>query len=379
MKEYEKRKLFPLLENKFRTHKKNTSKNPDMGYDANIISLINKLYIRHIALNADVKHFGVKASEVNEIKLGTLLIDLFEFAIDIWMQRNNTQVSFNTLEKDIFEAFDLEKIYSVLFNNINSQKRLYSKLKYLHHIFLCIKDINDNVNFQKAKKIFFEELNYLTSEKREIYYSFLVTIGIERLNLGMLDEVEDLFFIINKRLKEGFTVNLESKDLSLNNFLDYIQIGLFLNNLKWVNNFLKNYLSYLHKDIRKDVELYVKAILKFKAKEYKSSNELLSKINRKSPYLYIDVYVLKLKILFELKLYDECHDELKNMNEYLRKERSVKDLLIIYSKSFCKAYALLLTVIQNPSDKKINELQFLLSNNLMLGKKWISEKLVIVT
>ncbi|MFZ1320289.1 MAG: hypothetical protein WAT71_01910 [Ignavibacteria bacterium] len=375
MKEYEKRKLLPLFENIYITHKKNISNKPVINFEADIINSIDKLYIDHLTKNSGIKKYELKASEINDYKLGIILIDLFEFVIETWIAKKTIQTSLNTLEKDLFYTFEFEKIYSNLLKNFHSQKKLLTLLKFLHQICLCIKDLNDSINFQKAKNFFFNELNTISSEKREKYYSFLITIGIEKLNLGHSLEVEDLFFIINKKFKEGFTSDIESKDLSLNNFLDYIHTALIINKVKWVNEFLKNFVSYLHSDVRVDLELYGKAILKFKVKDFKSCKILLYKIKRNSPYIFVDVFILKLKVLFELNFYDACHDELKKMNAYLRKKRQVNDLLIIYAKVFCKAYALLLKIFQNPTEKSINELQFLLSNEIMIGKKWIIEKL----
>ena len=374
MKEYKDRKLYPLFEKTYKTHKKNILSKPVINYDANIINAIDILYTDYLLKNSDTKQFGGKLTEIAEYKLGVKFVNLLEYMIELWTRKINKPVTLSTFEEDIFKLFEIDKILLNLSNSFYTQNKMYPLINFLHHLSLCTKDLSDNLNFRKAKRIFFKELRFISPEKREKYYTFMILYGIEKYNRGFFEISEDLFFIIDQKLKEGFTSDLENKDLTLNNFRNYILIALNMNKLTWVNDFIKKYGPYLHHEIR-DLELFGKAILMFKANDFKSCKDLLLKIKKNNPYTFIDISVLKLKVLYELKLYDTCHDELKKTNEYLRKKRSVNDLLIIYSKLFCKAYALLLRIIQNPSEKNINEIQFLLSNELMIGKKWINEKL----
>ena len=116
------------------------------------------------------------------------------------------------------------------------------------------------------------------------------------------------------------------------------------------------------------------ALLAFARKEYAVCIELISKIDKKNPYIFIDVSVLKLKALFELKSFDECHHELKNFKEYLRKERSVNDHIIIYSKEFCIAYSLLLKLNNKPVKNNLYNIQYMILNKKFIGKKWITVK-----
>ena len=117
------------------------------------------------------------------------------------------------------------------------------------------------------------------------------------------------------------------------------------------------------------------AILSFHEKKYLLCNELLSKIKKRNPYNFIDIFILKLNVLFELKDIVECHAELKKFKEYLRKEHTVQDLLRVYSNEFCKAISLLLKLNQSPTLKNLNDLQFLISTKVFIGKSWITLKM----
>ncbi|MCB0728936.1 MAG: hypothetical protein KDD00_15835 [Ignavibacteriae bacterium] len=374
MKEYEERKLFSSFENTYKTHRKNISDKAVMDYDINIIDSIENLHINILEKNSDVKQYQKNISELADFKLSFILVNLLEYVIEKWIWNNRKMTSDYKIEEDIIETFEFDKILLNLSERLTSQNGLYPTLKFLNHLRLCIKDFYENDNFENAKKIFFKELSNIAPEKREKYYSLLISIGIEKYNRGNSEAGEDLFLLINKKLNEGFTGDLENKDIMLNNFRNYIHIALNINKIKWVNDFIIKYGPYLQPEIRDDLILFGKAIVMNKNKDFKSCKELLDQIKRKNPYIFVDVSVLKIKVLFELNLHDKCFDELKKFNEYLRKERTVNELLIKYAKNFCKAFSLLLKINQNPVKKNILDLEIFLSRNVLIGKKWIIEK-----
>ncbi|MBK8551614.1 MAG: hypothetical protein IPL53_11360 [Ignavibacteria bacterium] len=102
---------------------------------------------------------------------------------------------------------------------------------------------------------------------------------------------------------------------------------------------------------------------------------MLGKINKVSSYYFIDVSVLKIKTLYELKNIEECHNEIKNFKEYLRKDRIINEHIISYSKEFLRAFTLLLKLNQNPTANNLNNLEYLLSKKNLIARKWIILKM----
>lgn len=162
--------------------------------------------------------------------------------------------------------------------------------------------------------------------------------------------------------------------MPLNQFRNYIIIGINLRKYSWVRNLIKNYGPILPSSVRDNDILIGTSLLMFAKKEYAACIELLLQIKKINPYHFVDVSVLKLKTLYELKKIVECHNELKKFKEYLEKDRIADDHLIIYSKEFLKAYSLLLKLNQNPTANHLNNLEFFLSKKNLIAKKWISEK-----
>ena len=160
MKEYEERKLFSSFENTYKTHRKNISDKAVMDYDINIIDSIENLHINILEKNSDVKQYQKNISELADFKLSFILVNLLEYVIEKWIWNNRKMTSDYKIEEDIIETFEFDKILLNLSERLTSQNRLYPTLKFLNYLRLCIKDFNENDNFENAKKIFFKELKF---------------------------------------------------------------------------------------------------------------------------------------------------------------------------------------------------------------------------
>ncbi len=179
---------------------------------------------------------------------------------------------------------------------------------------------------------------------------------------------------MNNKLKEGLTDDLKERNPKLNEFRDYIIIGIKLKKYEWVNELIKSLGSFLPSSVKENDILLGKSFLLFAKKKYSACNDLLGQIKKISPYYFIDVSVLKLKTLYELKDFVECHNELRNFREYIGKDRIVNNKLIVYSKEFFRAYSLLLKLKEKPTANNLNNILFLLSKKEFIAKKWISDK-----
>lgn len=116
-------------------------------------------------------------------------------------------------------------------------------------------------------------------------------------------------------------------------------------------------------------------MLSFSKNDFQVCYRQLSKVKRKNTFLFVDVSLIKLKVLYELKRIDEAYDEVKKFKEYLRKDRQSDHMLFKNSREFCRAFTLLLRLKQNPTVKNLNELQYKLSKNIMNGRNWIILKM----
>lgn len=374
LKEYDKKDQFSTFRQKYTKLKTEISNKPIVNYDYNIVSQLDTIYLNHSKRTIKPLMFDKIFADTYNFRLGTFLFELLELMIEIKFRRSSKLLVSDFIAEEIFSGLNISKILTYLSGKEYSNNKLYQLLNFLYLMYLCITDFNDRQSYLNAKKIFFRDLKSISKEKRTDYYTFLINYNVELLNNSVPGAYRELFFLINKKLSEGLTADLTRKNLPLNQFRNYIIIGINLRKYSWVRNLIKNYGPILPSSVRDNDILIGTSLLMFAKKEYAACIELLLQIKKINPYHFVDVSVLKLKTLYELKKIVECHNELKKFKEYLEKDRIADDHLIIYSKEFLKAYSLLLKLNQNPTANNLNNLEFFLSKKNLIAKKWISEK-----
>lgn len=374
-KEYEKRNLFASFKQKYESIKIKTSESPIVNYDANTFHQIENIYKNYLRSISDSKNLIDKIFETGISRNGLFIIELLENLIEISVIKGSKNLDTVSMDEQIIENLNIEKILLHFKEISDSPNKIYHTIKFLHLVYLCSKDIRNNKCYTEAKKILYKELKSVSDDRREIYYICLINLKIAQLNNSIPGAVEELFSLMNKKLEEGLVDDFRNKNLPVNQFRDFILVGLNLKKYKWVSNFIDNNSKYLHNEIREDYTFLSKAMLSFSKNDFHVCHQQLSKVKRKNTFLFVDVSILKLKVLFELKNIDVAYDEVKKFKEYLRKDRQSDHLLFKNSKEFCKAYSLLLKLYQKPTDKNLNDLQFSLSKKIMNGKNWITLKM----
>lgn len=373
--EYNKRNLPLLFRQEYKKYHKNISNKPAVNYNYNLTLQIDKLNIEQLSSESDSKNSELIFSKSENFRTGVYLIELLENLIDKWTQQSNGILISDKMNEEVFASLDFEKILEHFQKNLKAGDKIYHILKFLYLIYKGLDNPNDSSNYLKARQIFFRDLKSVSKEKREDYYIFMKCLLVNNINMAVSGSLEEMFFLINKKLKEGLIEDIENKNLTINNFRDYVFIAVNLGKYRWTNSFINKYGSLLPEEIREDYILISQAFISHKTKNYSKCLEQLSKIKRKDHFFYIDVSVLKMKTLYDSGSYNECHDELKKINEYLRKDRVISKFLRTYAKEFCNCFSKLLKLRQYPVNNNLINLEFRLSKNNMIGKKWIISKI----
>ena len=374
LNEYNKRNLSLPFVNGFIDMKKTLTKEPVVNYDYYILYKLESYYLKGLKSKTASTIFADNLIRSGYIRTAVYLIDMLENLLELYNEKLEGVISSIEREEEFLKSFDFDNILLRLSENSKSGDKLFQIIKFLHLIYLGNKDPLNNDYLIKAKKIFIKDLKSVSKEKKEKYYFFMFNLIVERINIAVSGSYEELFLLMNKKLKEGLTDDILNKNISINKFRNYVLTAVELGKLKWANDFIKKYGLLLPPDFRDDCVFMGKALIALHMKKYLICKELLDKVKKRNSYYYIDASVMKLKVLFELKIIDECHDELKNLNGYLRKERFIQNNFKVYAKEFCKAYSLLIKLYQNSSVHNLSELEFLLSKNNFIGKKWITLK-----
>lgn len=374
LKEFDRKKLHSSFRQKYMQLKKKISKVPFVNYDYNIISQLDLINLKNLKKTVRPEKLEKTFIEAYNLRLGTFLFELLELMLEVNTRRKSKLLVSDFIAEEIFSGLNIEKILTYLSGSSNSSNKLYPLIRFLYSLYLCDTDIRNKDIYFTAKKMFFRDLKSLSKEKRTIYYTYLMNYNIDQLNNSVPGVIKELFFLMNKKLNEGLIDDLKERNLYLNQFRNYIIIGIQLKKYRWVSDLINTYGSILPPTVKENDILMGKSLLLFAKKDFSSCNVLLGRIKKISPYYFIDASVLKLKTLYELKNIEECHNELKNFKEYLRKDRVVNDHIIFYSKEFLRAFTLLLKLNQNPIASTLSNLQYIISKNNFISRKWILKK-----
>lgn len=374
LKEYDRKHLITSFRQSYKKLKNEISNIPIVNYDYNIISQLDIINLSNFKKTARPGKSEKIFIDTYTFRLGTFLFELLELMVDVNTRRKEKLLVSDFIAEEIFFSLNINKIIPFLSGKSYNTNKLYPLIRFLYYLYLCKTDINDRKSYITAKKIFFRDLKSISKEKRTNYYTYLINYNIELLNNSVPEAFMEIFFLMNNKLKEGLTDDLKERNPLLNQFRNYIYTGINLKKYNWVNELIKNFGPLLPSSLKENDILMGKSLLLFAKKNFAACNVLLGQIKKISPFYFIDVSVLKLKTLYELKNIDECHDELKKFKEYLRKDRIVNDHIISYSKEFLSAFTLLLKLYQNPTANNLSNLQYLLSKKKFIAKEWISAK-----
>lgn len=377
--EYHKRDLDVPFEQSYKKLISEISNEPVVNYNYHHISQLDKIYQDHLKSQRASNYTSDKFIKSGNFRTGVYLIELLEHLIKVWNMKAAGILSTESPDAEIFRSLNFEKILLTFSRNSGSPDKIYQIMKFLYLIYLSLNDPRNTENYKEAKRIFFRDLKSVSSEKKAQFYELMIGIMIDRVNLSIPGSREELFYLMDRKLKAGFVKDIKDSERVINGFRDYIFTSIGLGKFRWAKNFINKFGPLLPPDIREDHILLGKSLILFHEKKLILCNELLNKIKKKNPFFFVDVSVLKLKVIFELKQFDECHEELKKFKEYLRRERVIQDHLRVYAKEFCNAFKLLLKLKRTPDKTNLNELEFLLSQKDMIGKKWIILKMNEIT
>jgi hypothetical protein len=139
---------------------------------------------------------------------------------------------------DIAKNFKSEKLIKIL-EERNDPAFLHVILNYF--LYKSFVNLHDDSIIEKFRKIFFNNLNNLSYEKKNEIFSNMISRLFLKVNSGKPEYLKDVFKLYNIKLKLGLYSELKFIRYPANAFRDYIVVGLRLKKYKWVEDFIKKY------------------------------------------------------------------------------------------------------------------------------------------
>lgn len=310
--------------------------------------------------------------------LENMLTDINEIIVLRGIGRNKFKKSL--IAESFLKSLDIKIFLEYLSHN----KIKNNYIVFLINSILMLMYPKNETYFNQAKHLILNNSDYIYKENPEGFWGYFVILG--NYCVKMVEKGKTEFDLGGFELyKHSLKLLSESFDKSKNKiqsafYLNLIKQGIALNELDWVEEFIRNYTKYLEQKDRENTYNYANALLNFKKEKYEKSLSYLSKIPLKSNnYSNMQINISTLKCYFELSFYDAAFSLIDSSKHYLSttdeldykaKEYFMKGLIIMY-----KLFKLKIKVYSNDTPKiDLSNLKFKIINSPAVSTKWCLEK-----
>ena len=166
--------------------------------------------------------------------------------------------------------------------------------------------------------------------------------------------------------------------MQANLFRNIFYTAVVLKKYEWAEAFLNDYHSYLLPEQREDMFNYTKAVLNFERKRFAEALEQIFRVNYNFFVLKYEAKTLTMKILYELKLFEQALSLIDSFSHFLSKNKKVSEL---YKRQFMNFLKYCRALIKKSQKKEqftkvdIAELKKKISDEKdIINKSWLLEK-----
>lgn len=328
----------------------------DLSSTKNFMQGNGKLYREHFSIKTDFQIFG-------------FLHDILKNSTEIQQQKFMGSEQNTTLPEIILKKLPVKEI-------LESMKKIYPDYyKYtsiIYQMYLSFRNFSDKVNFLKALRLHKEIKKTLSDSDNQFIYVMFITYCINQTHFNKPEFYKYLFTIINEKLRDGYFSELKENNFPVNNFRDYVFIGLRVGETEWVRDFIKNYSSLLPSRYRKDDVLIAESLIALNEQKFEDALSYLSKVKKKNYLHYTDSSFYKLRAFYELCYFDEALNEVDRIRKYLNTNSEIPSIFINKYSSYLKDIEVLIKYSEGKIDKDDFNLYFK-ESDLITGDNWVSK------
>ncbi len=300
---------------------------------------LQRINLEHLVQNRKFEKYFSEYYENSLYQTCLSFINLFEFGMEFKQQDYlNKKYDFNIVS-EILKKIDFGELAR------RSEYRMSYVFKFtllFYHLYKCFEDLENESDYFEARKIFKEIKDHISEDTRLKIYMMFIYYCTHKQNQGVKKFVNELFALYNEKLKSGYTSDFRANSYPLNNFRDYVLIGLELKEFEWVENFLKEYSDFLPEETRFEEVAISKAKVRVAHSDFGEALKELAGTKPSNFIHYLDISTIRLVCYFELEMIEEAYAEMDKFRHYLRNHKEVPKIHKMYATNFLKFYSLLL-------------------------------------
>ncbi|MBV6479072.1 MAG: hypothetical protein HGGPFJEG_01833 [Ignavibacteria bacterium] len=362
-----------FFENKYRKTYDQINNKKDEDYKFSNIYILRQIYGKFLEKEFKIEKFYANLYENSIYSICLTLINLFEFGTEFIQQEYlNRKYEFNPV-MGILKSID----FNSLIKNIDAKKfPILNVVKLHYNLYKAFENLEEEHYYFEAREIFKKIKHNFSDEYMLKTYMIFIYYCTRRQNAGIKKFYYELFKLYNEKLNSGFCSDFSQKIYPVNNFRDYVYIGIEIGQLEWVENLIKKYSHLLPEENRENEINISYARLNISMNKFDSAYEFLGKVKPTNYLHYSDCSVMKLICQYELDLVEEAYSEVDRLKHFLSNHPEIPKIQKIYINNFLKIYSLLLKNLSKP-DSLIYEtaMNTFKQINLMSRKVWLLEKI----
>jgi len=367
------RKMYKFLDSKLQKEiSELTSAPDDLKKFENLFSL-QELRIRSLGEKKKFDAYFQKFFENSLLSTSIFLNNLFINGIEYKQQEYlNRKYEFN-LVLEILKDMNLAKVMKKCHN---SDLNILKIVSMNYNLYKAYENINNEDNYFEARKIFHELQDSLSNEYKLELYMIFIYFCTRKQNQGINKYYNELFKLFNEKLDSGFHSDFSQNIYPLSSFRDYVFVGIEVNKLSWVDDFLKKYSVLLPEDVRDNEVNIANAKLFIARKKYQNALSIISGVKPSNFLHYIDVSLVKLISYYELGEYEDAFTLIDRTSHYMRNHKEIPKSHMVNFTGFIKFLHLLLNAA---TDTKVKDQAFLFNElnkyKLISKRDWLTEKI----
>lgn len=233
----------------------------------------------------------------------------------------------------------------------------------------------DDKHFFELKQILFEDKDNLSHVDKYNIIAVLRNYGWQKYNEGKKEFIESVFDILKYSIKKNLlTFSPESKYINEARFTHIAWTGLKAKDFKWVEEFLKKYITKIEPGKRQYVMAFNAARLEFEKGNFSEALEHLGKSGAiKNVFYKASIKQLTLMIYYELNWLIPAADMLDAFRHFIRTDKLLPEIYKTQYNSFINYFSRLLK-LNDKTGNNIYELNGLISELKSTSQIWLLNK-----
>ncbi len=194
---------------------------------------------------------------------------------------------------------------------------------WLYQLVLKMMAADDQSSFFKLKEALTLNGRHFRSDELKNLYIYAQNYCAQQINTGNKEYNRQLFDLYKELV--DIKMFFENGYMEAREYRNYVYVGLRLEDPLVIKEFIQKHKDHLHPDVRKSAYNYNLAYCYFMMGELEKVQGILSRVEPKDPYAFLDTRILLLRTYYELEEIVPLFSLIDSLKMYLRRSKILSE------------------------------------------------------